>query len=62
MDKKIKDDRDLLLSIGTCAEVARLLGRSTQCVFNWSKRGIPAKVKLEFPDLFLKKPSDKPDS
>jgi len=57
MDKKneIEQDKRLLNSLGSYSSIARKLGKSPQCVFNWSKRGIPAAIKLKHPDLFLKK-------
>ena len=57
MEKKIEIEQDkrLLNSLGGYSSVARKLGKSPQCVFNWSKRGIPAAIKLKHPDLFLKK-------
>jgi hypothetical protein len=53
------NDIDLIKSLGGPAAVARLLNYDpdggTQRVFNWMKRGnVPAEVKLQFPDLFLK--------
>ncbi len=48
----------VISKLGGSAEVARLLGYprhiGTQRVNNWKKRGIPAKVRLERPDLFSK--------
>jgi len=46
----------VITKLGGSAEVARLVGYpkhlGTQRVNNWKKRGIPAKVRLERPDLF----------
>lgn len=51
-DKKLIDD------LGGPTKVAELLGYDkhggVQRVQNWMTRGIPPKVKLEHPDLFLK--------
>lgn len=50
------DDKTLLLSLGGPAKVARLLGYGkggTNRVCNWLERGIPAAVKVEFPEIFL---------
>lgn len=51
------DDRTRIERLGGPAKVAELLGYEkdggTQRVHNWTVRGIPAKVKLEHPDLFL---------
>ena len=46
----------VISKLGGSAEVARLMGYpkhiGTQRVNNWKKRGIPARVMLERPDLF----------
>lgn len=51
------NDAELIQSLGGPAKVADLLGidknGGVQRVFNWLSRGIPPKVKLERPDLFL---------
>lgn len=52
-------DRDLIRQLGGPAKLAQLLGydkRSggVQRVHNWVSRGIPAKVKLERADIFLR--------
>lgn len=53
----MSDDKKLIEGLGGPAKVARLLGypeeSGTQRVHNWLSRGIPAKVKLDHPDLFL---------
>lgn len=51
------DDKTLIAELGGAARVAELLGLDkkrggTQRVHNWLSRGIPARVKLERPDLF----------
>lgn len=51
------DDKTLIRDLGGPAKVAELLGYDrggVQRVFNWLKRGIPPKVKLEHPELFVK--------
>ena len=52
------DDRTRIERLGGPAKVAELLGYDkaigTQRVHNWLSRGIPAKVKLERPDLFVR--------
>lgn len=57
MDSQIKKDAELIERLGGPASVAKLLGYGmpfgVQRVSNWRVRGIPAKVKLERPDLFL---------
>jgi hypothetical protein len=56
MSKQDSADAKLIDDLGGPAKVAELLGYTergrVQRVFNWLKRGIPAKVKLERPDLF----------
>lgn len=54
----MNDDAQLIDGLGGPAKLAELLGYNkedggTQRVHNWRKRGIPSKVKLEHPDLFL---------
>ena len=52
-----KADTQLINNLGGPTKVAELLGYAkpfgVQRVYNWTVRGIPAKVKLERPDLFL---------
>jgi len=53
------DDKTLIKSLGGPAEVARLLGYSVkdggvQRVHNWMSRGIPAAVKVQHQDIFLR--------
>jgi hypothetical protein len=51
------DDRTRIERLGGPARVAEMLGYEkeggTQRVHNWLTRGIPPKVKLERPDLFI---------
>lgn len=51
-------DADLIKDLGGPAQVVKLLGwekpGSIQRVQNWTTRGIPARVRLEHPDLFGK--------
>ncbi len=52
-------DSELIDTLGGPAKVAELLKfdkkrGGTQRVANWKTRGIPARVKLDFPDVFLK--------
>lgn len=51
-------DADLIETLGGCTKVSDLLGlpreNGPQRVSNWKVRGIPPKVKLERPDLFLR--------
>jgi hypothetical protein len=61
MDKsnqKLAVDRKRIADLGGPARVAELLGYDrtrggVQRVSNWIDRGIPSRVKLERPDLFL---------
>ncbi|HDR9093349.1 hypothetical protein QZM46_17555 [Burkholderia vietnamiensis] len=53
----IEADRGRIERLGGSAAVARLMGLTTrgavQRVNNWKTRGIPADVKLVWPELFL---------
>lgn len=50
----IKADKETLLKLGGSTKVAELLGyKDKQRVQNWMTRGIPSKVKLQYPHLFL---------
>jgi hypothetical protein len=53
-----KTDKEILDSYGGSTAVAKLLGYDldkggAQKVNNWYKRGIPAQVKVDHPELFL---------
>jgi hypothetical protein len=54
----MKSDSQLIDDLGGPARVAERLGYDklggVQRVQNWKTRGIPPKVKLEHPDLFLR--------
>ena len=59
------EDAALIDVLGGPAKLAELLGYDkqqggVQRVHNWRARGIPAKVKLERPDLFSPKPARVP--
>jgi hypothetical protein len=59
MRKHHMTDKELIQTLGGPIKVCELLGYETyprgyQRVRNWMDRGIPAKVKLEHPDVFLK--------
>lgn len=43
----------LVMSLGGPTRVAELLNTTVQCVQNWKIRGIPPKVMLERPDIFM---------
>lgn len=47
------NDRKTIEHLGGATKVAVLLGFKVQRVQNWIDRGIPSKVKLEYPHLFL---------
>jgi len=46
-------DKELIEQFGGSSELARRLGTTKQRVQNWKSRGIPARVKLQFPAIFL---------
>lgn len=52
----MQTDKILIEALGGPAAVAKLLGYAphggVQRVHNWMKRGIPAKVKLDYPSFF----------
>lgn len=60
----MKTDGEIIDGLGGPAKVAELLGydkhNGTQRVHNWITRGIPPKVKLERPDLFLNQQVETP--
>ena len=47
-------DKQVILDLGGISAVARLLKTSPQRVWNWTHRGIPARIKIAHPELFLK--------
>lgn len=51
------NDKELIARLGGPAKVAELLSfekeGGVQRVHNWIERGIPPKVKLDFPHIFL---------
>lgn len=49
----LMSDKEKIESLGGSTVVAKKTGYSVQRVQNWKNRGIPASVKLEFPELFL---------
>ncbi len=55
----MEEDRALIQELGGPTMVAELMGYDkrdggVQRVSNWQTRGIPAAVKVERPDLFLR--------
>lgn len=55
---EIERDKQFITDQGGPAKLAELLGYDkeggVQRVHNWTTRGIPADVKLEHPEIFLK--------
>ena len=55
--ESIAQDRARIDALGGCTKVADLLGLpkqgGAQRVSNWKSRGIPADVKLAYPEIFL---------
>ena len=54
----MKNDSEIIESLGGASKVAELIGLDkkaggVQRVHNWIQRGIPAQVKLNFPELFI---------
>ena len=47
-------DKQVILDLGGISAVARLLETSPQRIWNWTRRGIPARIKIAHPELFLK--------
>ncbi len=51
------NDKQLIKQLGGPIKVAKMLGYEkkggTQRVHNWITRGIPPRVKLQFPEIFL---------
>lgn len=48
----MSSDKDLIESLGGATKLAARLGCSVQRVQNWKDRGIPAQVRLDYPDVF----------
>lgn len=60
----MSEDKLIIQELGGPAKVAELLGYDnlrggTQRVHNWMFRGIPAKVKLQHQEIFLKREIEK---
>lgn len=49
----MRDDERLIDALGGTASLANRLGMTPQRVCNWRRRGIPARIKNEFPNMFL---------
>lgn len=60
------NDTELISHYGGPAKLARLLGfpeqGGVQRIHNWTTRGIPPAVKVQFPEIFLNVPADQPSS
>lgn len=59
IDAQVLQDAQLIEDLGGPAKVAELLNYDkdsggVQRVHNWIARGIPPRVKLEYPDIFLR--------
>jgi len=58
------NDAELISHLGGPAKVAAMLSfekrNGVQRVQNWITRGIPPSVKVQFPKIFLAKPTRKP--
>ena len=48
-------DSKVLTKLGGSTKVARLLGKgfTPQRINNWFERGIPPRVKVNYPELFM---------
>lgn len=59
----LNSDKALIETLGGPAKVAELLGYDkdggAQRVHNWITRGIPARVKISHPEIFLKQQEGK---
>lgn len=66
MSKKLiakpQDDKLIIENLGGATKVAELLKIKVQRVQNWKDRGIPSRMKLEYPHLFLNQNLVKEDS
>lgn len=49
-----EEDKQIIKQLGGAGKVSKLVGVSRQRAQNWLTRGIPAKIKIQFPELFLK--------
>ena len=54
----MKSDTEILNDLGGASKVAELIGfdkkaGGVQRVHNWYERGIPAQIKLDFPNFFI---------
>ncbi|EXI40228.1 hypothetical protein ABTC40_02970 [Acinetobacter baumannii] len=49
----LQEDKKIIAENGGATELARKLNYRSHRVQNWTVRGIPAKEKLKFPEIFL---------
>lgn len=55
-DPRLQADIALIKRLGGPAKLAATLGyEQPQRVHNWLKRGIPPRVKLDHPEIFLRR-------
>lgn len=47
-------DKEIIRKLGGAAAVAKFLNKKYTTVHNWTTRGIPARYKLDYPELFQK--------
>lgn len=55
---KLTKDQQLIEGLGGVKAVAEYLGCNYSTVHNWLVRGIPSKVKVDNPDIFMVKTLD----
>lgn len=64
MNTEIENDRRKIEHLGGPAKVCELLGYSkqgsVQRVHNWMTRGIPPRVKVDHPEIFMIQPDKVP--
>ena len=53
--KDITKDLERIKLLGGVDAIAKHIDASSQRVNNWTRRGIPAQVKIDYPNLFLVK-------
>ena len=51
--KDITKDLERIKLLGGVDAIAKHIDASSQRVNNWTRRGIPAQVKIDYPDLFM---------
>lgn len=48
-------DKELINALGGVLVLSNYLNMDYQRVFNWTRRGIPSQIKIDYPELFLTK-------